>query len=281
MSKEQGDKALLLLEDLLDSGISVEQCIKDLASYFRALLLIKRKITNESILGLQVGSISPEIIEKYNEEQLEAALHYFLQLYKDVRYSISPRFELELAVSKLINLHNMSSSASLVRQIKALKNNLTDSSELPPVVLSHKTTPPKVKEEHKEVPKVIERVEKVEKIEPVQTKSVEIERKEINQQMLSSLIQTMAQQRDNAGLLLHQVVELEDKGDSLRLVFSSQYALDSAKQQHLHFSQLFFEQCGFKGEILFEIEEQKVESVKEDEVAQTIATMFRGDIISS
>ncbi len=278
VSNEQGEQALLLLEQLLDSGISVEQCIKDIASYFRALLLIKRNITNESILGMQKKSISPQIIEKYSEEQLEAALQYFLQLYKEVRYSISPRFELELAVSKLLNLHNMASSATLVKQIKALKGSLTDSSEINVTVKKTNPVAPPPEPVKKRQPEIQKEVATQE-----QPPKEIAKREEITQQVLTSLIQQLAQQRDNIGLLLHQVVKIEDKGESLHLVFSTQYALDSAKQEMKRFKQLFLEHCAFTGSLLFELEQKKMEQepVREDELVQTIATMFRGEILTN
>lgn len=101
---EHPDQALQALNGLLDSGVSVEQCVKDLGEYMRTLLLIRRNITNESVLGLQINQIPALIREAYSEEQLEAALELFLQLYRDIRFSLNPRFELELAISRLTNL---------------------------------------------------------------------------------------------------------------------------------------------------------------------------------
>jgi len=276
--EQQGDQALLLIEQLLDSGISVEQCIKDIASYMRALLLIKRNITNELILSMQVQSISPTVANKYNAQQLEAALHYFLQLYKEIRYSISPRFELELAISRLLNLHNMASSASLVQQIKELKGSLTDSNEIsvkvsPKAAPVQKVVPPVEK-------KVVEPIE-VKKKEPILKEAPkEITIEKIDKQVISSLIQKMAQQRDNVGLLLHQVVNVHQIEDALHLVFASQYALDSAKEEKKKFSDIFAKHCNFKGEIFFELEELKEVPVTNDTLIETIADMFRGEILT-
>ncbi len=131
--EEDSKQSMLLLDEILSSGVSVEQCIKDITSYIRVLLLVKRNITNESILGMQLSSIDTRVLETYNDEQLEAALHMFLQLYKDVRYSLSPRFELELAVSRLITLKQMMSSSRLVKHIQDLKLSLTDNIAVPTI----------------------------------------------------------------------------------------------------------------------------------------------------
>ena len=100
----ESPQAIEAVQDLLAAGVSVEQCIKDFAEYFRSLLLMKKGIMNEDILGLQPQRIPDRIRNAYTGEQLEAAVELFLQLYRDIRFSLSPRFELELAVSRLESL---------------------------------------------------------------------------------------------------------------------------------------------------------------------------------
>ena len=62
---------------------------------------MKAGVADEAVLGVQTDRIPFELRNAYSAEQLEAALDLFLRLYRDVRYSLSPRFELELAISKL------------------------------------------------------------------------------------------------------------------------------------------------------------------------------------
>jgi len=105
--------ALLLLDDILQNGVSIEQFTVDLADYFRNLLLIKSGITRESLLGQSVDRFSAKLLAAWNTVQLERSLGIMLQLFRDIRYSLDPRYELELAVSRLSWITDYVSSAEM------------------------------------------------------------------------------------------------------------------------------------------------------------------------
>ena len=132
------------VHELLARGMSIEQIIKDFSDYFRSLLLIKKGVKSENVLGEQIRSFPSEIRNAFNEEQLEAALDMFLNLYRDIRYSLNPRFELELAISKLSKLRYVASTASIIEQIARLKNDLINGSISPlnPALADQKTVQP-------------------------------------------------------------------------------------------------------------------------------------------
>ena len=123
LSRRQ-DAAMDKLGSILARGVSTEQVIKDFTDYFRTLLLIKEGVKSENVLGERMESFPMQIRTAFNEEQLEAALDLFLNLYRDVRYSLNPRYELELAVSKLSRLRYVASNASVLEQLARLKNDL-------------------------------------------------------------------------------------------------------------------------------------------------------------
>lgn len=129
-----GDRegAISQLRNLIAGGVSVEHIIKDFTDYFRNLLFIKEGIRNQNILGNSVSSYPESVLNAFSEEQLEAALEMFLNLYRSVRYSINPRFELELAVSRLFRLRYTYSNASVIEQLARLKNDLI-SGEITPL----------------------------------------------------------------------------------------------------------------------------------------------------
>jgi len=134
------------VNDLLAKGVSTEQVIKDFTDYFRTLLLIKEGVKSENVLGERMESFPPEIRAAFNEEQLEAGLDLFLNLYRDIRYSLNPRFELELAVSKLSRLRYVASNASVLEQLARLKNDLVTGTITPlnPALADQKTIEPQV-----------------------------------------------------------------------------------------------------------------------------------------
>jgi DNA polymerase-3 subunit gamma/tau len=105
--------AFALVEEILNSGVAIEQFVIDLAGYYRSLLLLKNGVTRESLLGYSPDRFSPKALEALDSSRLERALDLLLGLYRDIRYSVSPRFELETAVSKLSWLNHWVSPPEL------------------------------------------------------------------------------------------------------------------------------------------------------------------------
>ncbi len=99
--KSDAANALSRLDEYLQNGVSIEQFITNCSDYLRSLLLIKSGITRESLVGQSIERYNKEVIDSWNTVQIERALSIFMQLYRDIRYSLSPRYELELAISRL------------------------------------------------------------------------------------------------------------------------------------------------------------------------------------
>ncbi|AEC03038.1 DNA polymerase III subunit gamma/tau [Parasphaerochaeta coccoides] len=112
------------LSELLSSGVSVEQCVRDFASFFRMILLLRHGVTSVDALGMRPDAIPKAIVDSYTDEQAEAALEMFLQVYRDIRYSVNPKFELELAVSRLAQLPYTASSHAVMQSLSAMKREL-------------------------------------------------------------------------------------------------------------------------------------------------------------
>lgn len=105
------------LGDFLQAGISVEQLITNSADYLRSLLLVKNGVTKESLLGQDAARFSQKVLSAWNSVQLERALSIFLQLYRDIRYSLSPRYEIDLAFSRLCWLGEYVSPAEVKQAV--------------------------------------------------------------------------------------------------------------------------------------------------------------------
>ena len=93
--------ALLTLDTILQNGVSTEQFTVDCTNYLRSLLLIQQGITKEALIGQRADRFPQEILTGWDAQQLERALYLFLQLFRDLRFSLNPRYELELTVSRL------------------------------------------------------------------------------------------------------------------------------------------------------------------------------------
>ena len=119
-------KAVEILSSLLQSGVSTEQITKDGADFFRSLLLYKNGIRRPSLLGVEEAEIPSDIVELLSREQLEAGLRGFMNLYRDLRYTLSPQFELELLFSRLSSLPSLVSSETLVRKLEDMKKGIAE-----------------------------------------------------------------------------------------------------------------------------------------------------------
>ena len=128
--QNQIDSVLNMLDEFLQSGVSIEQFISNCADYLRSLMLIKSGIKKESLLGNAADRYSASVLAKWNLIQIERALSIFLQLYKDVRYSLSPRYELELAFGRLCWISDYVSNAEVKRAIDAAQKLLMSQNEI-------------------------------------------------------------------------------------------------------------------------------------------------------
>ena len=116
-----------LLDEFLQAGVSIEQLISNSADYLRSLLLIKNGVKKESLLGNSAERYSSVVLAAWNTVQIERALSIYLQLYRDIRYSLSPRYELELAFSRLCWLGSYVSNAEVKKAIDAAQGLLMGS----------------------------------------------------------------------------------------------------------------------------------------------------------
>ncbi len=293
----KNSEALALVGDLLMAGVSVEQCIKDFTLFFRSLLFIKANVTEDAILGLQSDRIPLGIRNAYSTEQLQAALELFLKLYRDIRYSLNPRFELELAISRLGTLPSLASATTLVNKIREMRQEILSgnitiqapkkrldvqpdlvstpvtvqpkpptSAPLPPSVASVKTVEqPKVVEEKKEVVSAVQK-------EPVKRPFTKAD--------LPMLIGKFADYP-----LLSQVtqaiVDVTEVDNTLSFTFSTKFCQNKAQESEDKFRAMAKGITGFDGVIHFlcsEQEKKEKQAQVEDPILSNIASIFRGEI---
>lgn len=138
--------ALEKLDSFLQAGISIDLLISNATDYLRSLLLIKSGITREALLGQSAERYSSTVLEKWSSVQIERALSIFLTLYRDIRYSLSPRYELELAFSRLSWLSQYVSASEVKTAIDKAKSillsqtaNNSEPSMPQPVAQAHQT----------------------------------------------------------------------------------------------------------------------------------------------
>lgn len=125
---EKTDASLDLLDSILSGGVSVEQFIIDLAEYLRNILFIFHGVRKESLLGYTEDRFSSTVFENLNSRQIEWALEEVITLFRNIRYSLNPRFELELLVSRLSSIRYHIDPKALLEELSRMKEHLGSSS---------------------------------------------------------------------------------------------------------------------------------------------------------
>ncbi|HET7838617.1 MAG TPA: hypothetical protein VFL04_02570, partial [Rectinemataceae bacterium] len=114
-------EALDSLDAILARGVSVEQLVVDGVDYFRSLLLLKHGISRPSLIGAPAGAYEQSVLDALSPEQIERGLASLLELYRNLRSSVEPRFELELTVARLCRLAQYVSQGEVAEVIASLK----------------------------------------------------------------------------------------------------------------------------------------------------------------
>ncbi len=112
--------AINALDDLFMQGSSENQIIKDFTSYIRTLLFYKEGIRRREILGYDESDLPEDIVRVYSKDMLETMLKAFLDLYRDIKSSLSPRFELELLISRLCSIRFLSTPVSVAEKLEEI-----------------------------------------------------------------------------------------------------------------------------------------------------------------
>jgi DNA polymerase-3 subunit gamma/tau len=122
----QRDKKAILesCSEVLDRGVSVEQFAVDLTDYFRNLLLLKCGIRKSSLLSGSPDDYPSELLEFFSTEQIEKAIELLLELHRNLRFSLQPRFDLELVMCQLASLQDLIDPTELLGAIRAAKRGL-------------------------------------------------------------------------------------------------------------------------------------------------------------
>jgi DNA polymerase-3 subunit gamma/tau len=124
-----GDRAsaLQLLDGIIASGVSVEQFAQDAIGYARGLLLIACGIEREALLGMPRAAFPDPVVAALDAPKLERVLAGLFELYRNMRYSVNPRWELELAIARLCAIKDYIAPAELSKTLSALKSAISGS----------------------------------------------------------------------------------------------------------------------------------------------------------
>ena len=117
-------RALELLDEILVSGTAVDQILLELGDCLRNLVLMSYGIDKESILGLSVERFPEGPRRAWDTHRLECAAEDAFTLYRDIRYSLNPRYELELFAGRLCSLTERLEASDVLKRIRELRRDL-------------------------------------------------------------------------------------------------------------------------------------------------------------
>ena len=288
--KNNVSTAITELNKIFSKGISVEQCVRDLTQFFRAILFIKQGITNEEMLNMRTEEIPDEVLALLSANQAEAALRSLLQLYREIRYSISPKFEAELFISRLSGLPFLVSSQELVKKLDELKKNVTEGKvtvvkEKELSIVSSNVVPAKVEKPIEQATIAVEEKQIEQATPAIEEKPKEPQ--ESNNKRVPTLedIKAISNMDDIESVFGLQnaldnvnTVALSEDG-SLELRTDSQLPAKTIRNNSKLIKELLFKLTGFEGGINSFYCEKPKEKI--NPTLEKIATCFRGTIIKN
>lgn len=124
MVEEKLSELLLKCDEMLGTGISIEQYLIELAEYFRNLLMIKNGIKRESILGCGAESFPESLVSSLSINQLLYCQELILSLFKEIKFSLNPRFELDLLLGKLCQIGKYIPQQEILSRLEELQQQM-------------------------------------------------------------------------------------------------------------------------------------------------------------
>ena len=121
IGSDDGNAMLALADTILERGVSVERFGLALADYLRSLLLLRHGVERPGILGYAPQSFSEQARARLKVNELELAGEMLLELHRNLKQSVNPRFELELLLSRLARVQGLVTPDELLAEVSAIK----------------------------------------------------------------------------------------------------------------------------------------------------------------
>lgn len=244
-------KVLERMDSILASGVSIEQFVANLAEYFRNLLFLKSGITRDTLLGYAADDFDSEVRESLSAEQIEKAIELLLALYRNIRFSLNQRFELELLLSRLAQLDRMIDPAEVRAALREMRGELL-------AVSGGKTAAPSVQAQtnHPETA-----------VDPGQA--------------LKKIVETLRREKPALASALDKVSAVSLEGEELVLSFSAKerFQGDVVLKDKDMLAARFAALLSRPARIRLAFHETKSEPVEVDQRVELLRKVFRGEVV--
>ena len=229
--EERTEEALDILEKLFSSGTSETQIIKDMAEYVKSLLLYKAGIRRADVLSCTEEEIDRNLVELYSKEMLEAVLKALLDLYRDIRYSLSPKMEIELFVSRLSSIRYLTTKESLLSRLNQIRKSIESENRITVEKKPAEKAFPEVKK------KIADSSTENEDSHFLSSKEANVKEEERGEKVfdeaaLSSLIETLREEAMNAEarFFSQKLASFSQQENTVTFTFSSTLALQAVEK---------------------------------------------------
>jgi DNA polymerase-3 subunit gamma/tau len=142
IGSDDGKAMLALADTILERGVSVERCVIALADYLRSLLLLRHGVERPGILGYAPESFSAQARSRLKVSELELAGEMLLELHRNLKQSVNPRFEIELLLSRLARVQGLVTPDELLAEVSAIKGQFENDGSAAPGAERRRPTPP-------------------------------------------------------------------------------------------------------------------------------------------
>ena len=229
--EERTEEALDILEKLFSSGTSETQIIKDMAEYVKSLLFYKAGIRRADVLSCTEEEIDRNLVELYSKEMLEAVLKALLDLYRDIRYSLSPKMEIELFVSRLSSIRYLTTKESLLSRLNQIRKSIESENRITVEKKPAEKAFPEVKK------KIADSSTENEDSHFLSSKEANVKEEERGEKVfdeaaLSSLIETLREEAMNAEarFFSQKLASFSQQENTVTFTFSSTLALQAVEK---------------------------------------------------
>ena len=256
IAEGDGRRLVELTTETLSRGVSVEQFAIDLAEYFRGILFVRKGVHKEAVLGLAPDRFSAKLIRTLSDTQVERALELLLGLYRVIRYSLNPRFDLDLTMSRLASLREFVTPQEILREIEDIRESIGDAGRRP---ATSPTTP--------------------QAGTPVRTMS------ELNPGQVSDLLEKIRHTKLALASALEKAIEWNIGDTELTVTFDSEYPANAARGEEETIRTVVMEIVGRPVLVRIVVRSEApsdqavAENARQDSQAEMVKRVFRGEVV--
>ncbi|MBU8913125.1 MAG: hypothetical protein KOO61_03820, partial [Spirochaetales bacterium] len=251
-----GRRLIELTNETLSRGVSVEQFAIDLAEYFRGILFVRKGVHKEAVLGLAPDRFSAKLIRTLSDTQVERALELLLGLYRVIRYSLNPRFDLDLTMSRLAALREFVTPQEILQEIENIREAIGDAGRRP----ATSATTPQVST-------------------PIRTMS------ELSPGQVSDVLERIRHTKLALASALEKAIEWNIGDTELTVTFDSEYPANAARGEEETIRTVVMEIVGRPVLVRIVVRSEApsdqavAENARQDSQAEMVKRVFRGEVV--